>query len=268
MRKDLTGQCLSELPGKTKDFLRANLCRVCMNKECENSQFSNSLWEGRIKTQTYRFFDNPNIGDVDDPRFEFVKQMDFQDLLERALTYEVADRNMTWEIPSKEQISAYVSNKLKAADPSGSAAFFNEDLIIKPPTQNPVIPSDSIEDDDFDTDDELVVSGVDDTVYVEDTPPNVTQVNDTTVLRTIHKNTPVPIGGIMLTREDSNTRRADSNPTAIPTQPTQTNAVNTNWGNTPTNLKPNKAVIILGGSTSNSSTSPNSTITINPKKNP
>lgn len=239
-RKDLTEQCLSEIGGNnTESFLRNNFCSRCQNKECSKSEFSNSLWENRVRTQEYRFFENPNIADPDDPKFENIRKLEFTDLLDNALMREVVNKNNNWVIPSKEEVSKYKEGKLlpqgfsekpnqySSVDYNDSYPeeyesedeleeeldtdehITNEDLDVDDHIINNEY-EDSMEDSDT-TDDEVIHKGAD-PLRVINTPNNIPEsTDDKTVLRHLPRNTPIPIGGIMLSRSDgkSNTRPAN-----------------------------------------------------------
>jgi hypothetical protein len=242
IRKDLTEQCLSEIGGKnTESFLRNNFCSRCQNKECSVSEFSNSLWENRVRTQEYRFFENPNIADPDDPKFETIRKLEFTDLLDNALMREVVNKNNNWIIPSKEEVSKYKEGKLSPQgfsekpnqhssidynDPYPEEAesednleeeldtdehITNEDLDIDEHSINNEY-DDSREDSDT-TDDEVIHKGTDylKVINTSQIPNNIPEsTDDKTVLRHLPRNTPIPIGGIMLSRSDgkANTRPA------------------------------------------------------------
>lgn len=245
-RKNLTQQCLSEIGGQgSETFLRNNFCIRCQNKECEMSEFSNSLWESRIKTQEYRFFENPNIADIEDPRFEFVKKMNFKDLLDKAVAYEVSDqRRHNWTIPTREEIESYkASKRLPGGEPQNSQIpeGFIEQLLNQEPIDSSYGEEES-QEQNLDTDENITDESLDENLeedHIEESPiltnpqplEHTFPVENNTVTRHMPRNTPIPIGGIVLSRKDGDTvttppiKRSDSRGANSPVTPPKMN-----WG--------------------------------------
>lgn len=213
-RRDLTDKCLSEMPaGKSETLLRDTFCVRCQNKECSRSEFANSLWESRIRTQEGRFFEHPNFADIDDPRYEFVKKMNFKDLIDKAIMYEVSSKNMSWKIPTKQEIDEYKAARFQQANPN---EFVPEQFIESTQYEEGDDFEDSQEDDeDLDTNEEInnEVDSQDSEDFhneegdeIESEPGEVPDfphpIQNNMVVRQMPKNTPIPIGGIMLSRKE------------------------------------------------------------------
>jgi hypothetical protein len=217
-RRDFTDKCLSEMSaGKSETLLRDTFCIRCQNRECSRSEFANSLWESRIRTQEGRFFEHPNFADIDDPRYEFVKKMNFKDLIDKAIMYEVSSKNMSWKIPTQQEIEEY---KLAKFQKNNSDQFVPEQFIETNQTnqyeEGDGFEDSQEEDEDLDTneemdneidsqDSEIISNRMGDEMRdeTESNPEDFPHpIQNNMVLRQMPKNTPIPIGGIMLSRKE------------------------------------------------------------------
>lgn len=108
--QDLTDRCLSEAAkieertarASTTEELRKKYCDRCMNQICGHAKRSAlfSLWGQRMLTQEDRLLNNPNFADENDPRFDLIRRLNFQDMAHRAVQMEVADRRGDWQVPN------------------------------------------------------------------------------------------------------------------------------------------------------------------------
>lgn len=84
-----------------RDF-KSMFCQRCRNHSCENAGWSWSTWEERISTQEDRFLKNPKFADIEDPRFDGVREQDFPVLLQEALRL---NSGVDWDVPKRIMLS-------------------------------------------------------------------------------------------------------------------------------------------------------------------
>lgn len=109
MKRDFITECNTDrLP--FKEFMAA-WCQKCRNSACRNAGWGTSKWISRMATQEDRLLNNPFFADSEDPSFDYVREVDFPDLLKQAVRLEIASRNNDWEIPAEEEVDKKVEDQ-------------------------------------------------------------------------------------------------------------------------------------------------------------
>jgi len=133
---DLWDNCYD---GKARSLLspeafRNEYCRKCINFGCRNARGEDrglTLWDKRMSTQADRLLHNPNFGNPQDPAYRNVVQAQFQDIVQKALAIEVAERKGDWSIPTPEEVGTEAAS-LIGLTPSGFRSTPEPDD-VKPP---------------------------------------------------------------------------------------------------------------------------------------
>lgn len=101
---DFTKECLgtSKIDGKelSEKDLRSLFCKQCKNYKCGHARWKRPSWEERMENQEERLLNNPNFGDPNSSKWDFLREIDFPDLVKKALLLEAADRKGDWSLPS------------------------------------------------------------------------------------------------------------------------------------------------------------------------
>jgi hypothetical protein len=130
--KDFTKGCLEtvRVDGNriSEKELRGMFCRQCKNHECGNAKWGKASWEERIGTQEDRLLKNPNFGDLKDPRWSHLREIDFPDLLRKAIILEEADRRGDWNLPDSFDIY----------DTQSESAIEKSDFTIEKSVEKPI----------------------------------------------------------------------------------------------------------------------------------
>lgn len=85
---------------------RETFCQNCLNAGCRNSVAAGSKWLQRMMTQEDRLLGNPLYADPNDPQYQEIRGLDFQDMVRQALAIEVSSRKGDWSIPTEAEIGA------------------------------------------------------------------------------------------------------------------------------------------------------------------
>lgn len=99
-KTDLYETCNEQ--GLPEQQFKATFCQRCRNHSCENAGWSWSSWEERISSQEDRFLKNPKFANVNDPRFDRVREQDFPVLIQEALRL---NSGSEWEIPKSIELA-------------------------------------------------------------------------------------------------------------------------------------------------------------------
>lgn len=101
--KDETANCLEDLKSQgerlTVKELRQTYCARCKNPQCGHAEFANTVWDQRILTQQDRLLDNPNFADPNDPRYDFIRKIEWQNMVREAIRLNVSERRGDWSVP-------------------------------------------------------------------------------------------------------------------------------------------------------------------------
>lgn len=113
---DFTDGCLDSARVKDRKLnekeLRGSFCRQCKNYKCGHARWGVPGWEERIQTQEDRLLNNPNFGSTDDPKFSHIREVDFPDLVKKAIMLETADKKGDWSLPNEfDAINVFVENE-------------------------------------------------------------------------------------------------------------------------------------------------------------
>lgn len=104
MMEDMTEGCLESASINKKKLkekeLRDNFCRQCKNYKCGHAKWGKPVWEERVSTQEDRLLNNPNFANQGDPKYSSIREIDFPNIMKRAITLEIADRNNDWVKPT------------------------------------------------------------------------------------------------------------------------------------------------------------------------
>lgn len=99
-KHDLTAQCRADLGAGLKvDDLRHRFCVICRQPKCGHAKFGDSEWLQRMLTQEERLLNNPRKAPPNDPLWEMVSKMNFEDMMRQAIRMEIADRRGDWQVP-------------------------------------------------------------------------------------------------------------------------------------------------------------------------
>lgn len=91
------------------EAFRMQFCTLCRNPACTNSAVSTSIWQRRMDTQVDRLLDHPKFADPNDPKFAPLAEVDFPDLLRKALAIEIASQKGDWNPVSEVEVNAAVA---------------------------------------------------------------------------------------------------------------------------------------------------------------
>ena len=88
--KDFALTCLDTfgLKGKDPEEIKAlgeTYCYRCWRKDCLRARAEDTLWNHRMATQEDRLLINPNFADPDDPKYDNIRKLNFEDLFNRAI---------------------------------------------------------------------------------------------------------------------------------------------------------------------------------------
>lgn len=130
--RDLWGECYSgeHQSNISPDQFKQTFCRVCRNESCQNSLAGTSRWSQRMLSQRDVLLDNPRFADPNDPRFEHLRNLDFEDMLRQAMTLEISAQRGDWEIPQAKDAEALIAEMMKA--PSGFQSSEDEEEEAEP----------------------------------------------------------------------------------------------------------------------------------------
>jgi hypothetical protein len=98
---------------------REEWCGKCLNTGCRNSRGTELKWLQRMLTQEDILLDNPRFADPQDPKFQRIREQDFQDMVRHALTIEVSTRKGDWSIPTEAEIGRAAAEMVGLVAPSG-----------------------------------------------------------------------------------------------------------------------------------------------------
>lgn len=116
--RDLWDECYSgdhrkESPAAFKKLF----CGSCLNPGCVNSVQSQTLWTKRMLTQKDVLLENPRFASESDSRFDAIREVDFQDMVQSALALEVSAQKGDWSIPTEEEIGKAAAEMVGMAVP-------------------------------------------------------------------------------------------------------------------------------------------------------
>lgn len=94
-------------------------CNHCMNASCTNSRGSGMSWSQRMSTQTDRLLDNPLFADQRDPRFDHIRSMEFQSMVEREIAIRVSTEKGDWSVPTRQEVSNKAAEMIGIIPPTG-----------------------------------------------------------------------------------------------------------------------------------------------------
>ena len=110
MAEDFTGRCLKDVQSKVAEFreqdLRQSFCVNCRNPECGYASPFANPWEERMATQVDRLLTNPRFADTLDPKWSYLKEMDFPDLFRKSVRLHLANKRGDWSLPTTAEVDA------------------------------------------------------------------------------------------------------------------------------------------------------------------
>jgi hypothetical protein len=92
------GQAQRTLP---PDDFRKSFCHFCRNVECSLALAGKTQWQARMDSQVDRLLENPEFADLNDPKYRFIRGIDFPDMLRQAMALEISAQRGDWEVPSQ-----------------------------------------------------------------------------------------------------------------------------------------------------------------------
>jgi hypothetical protein len=110
-RQDLWKECYSgeHASAMSPEAFKFQFCSRCGNSTCVNSAAGQTGWQRRMDTQEDILLINPQYADPNDPRYKEVRELDFPNLLRKAMRLEIADTRGDWEpVTEKDAIEMAV----------------------------------------------------------------------------------------------------------------------------------------------------------------
>lgn len=92
-----------------KDF-RDEFCARCSNVTCHRSKINNTDWRARMDEQVDRLLLHPRFGDENDPRFRGLHEMQFDNLIQKAMKLEIAAQRGDWEVVSDAEAAKFAQD--------------------------------------------------------------------------------------------------------------------------------------------------------------
>ena len=89
------------------EAFKFQFCSRCGNSGCTNSASGQTHWQRRMDTQEDILLNNPSFADPNDPKFRAIRELDFPDLLRKAMRLEIADQRGDWEPVSEEKAAEF-----------------------------------------------------------------------------------------------------------------------------------------------------------------
>lgn len=174
---------MSDLKTNDEKAFRETFCQRCRQPNCDLAQWSGDLFTQRTSTQADRLL-RPTQADPTSSRYEGLK--DFQDMLQQAMTLEIADRRGDWNVPS-------------VPDFSKPQQQLPKHMVYAMPQDKSLV---VVDDGQTDPVEELVAE----VVTERPARPALPQGEPATVVPTVKAasvpthagNTPMPLGGIVL----------------------------------------------------------------------
>lgn len=105
--------------GSPEDF-RATFCDKCVNPGCRNSKAAGTKWNRRMASQEENLLTNPRFANPNDPVFQDIRAVDWQNNLREALAIEVNTRKGDWSVPTEQEIGRAAAEMIGIAPPSFS----------------------------------------------------------------------------------------------------------------------------------------------------
>ena len=121
---------------KPEEF-RKTFCEQCMNTGCQNSRGSGTAWAKRVLTQEERLLRNPRFSEPGDPRLRRISEMDFENLLQEALSIEISEARGDWSIPTPQEVGREAAVVLGLTPP---VAWRSPEEEPEPPEEDPEPP--------------------------------------------------------------------------------------------------------------------------------
>jgi hypothetical protein len=117
-RRDMWNECYSGEHQRitSPEAFKYQFCSQCRQAACTNSAMGKSRWQARIETQEDRLLNHPMFADPNDPQFQEVRQLDFPDLLRKAMKLEISARKGDWEPVSADDATSFAT---ELSRPSG-----------------------------------------------------------------------------------------------------------------------------------------------------
>lgn len=116
-RRDMWNDCYAgdHARNMSPESFRFQFCSRCGNSRCTNSASGQTRWQRRIETQEDILLNNPQFADPNDPRYREVRELDFPDLLRKAMKLEISSQRGDWEPVTETQAMEYVADLSKPA---------------------------------------------------------------------------------------------------------------------------------------------------------
>ncbi len=106
MKKDLFDECYDgRVPAA--EFKQV-FCDHCRNPTCALAQWETDKFGNRVRSQMDRLF-NPHMADLNNPKYNRLRENDFPSLFREAIRLETADRVGDWSIPTENVVLANIS---------------------------------------------------------------------------------------------------------------------------------------------------------------
>ena len=116
---DLWDQCYDG-PQKRKiapkEFKKV-FCDNCMNAGCVNSKGAGTGWVKRITTQEERLLINPDFADTSDSTFSDIVNMNFENMIQKALAIEISTQKGDWSVPTEQEIGRAAAEMMGVSPP-------------------------------------------------------------------------------------------------------------------------------------------------------
>jgi len=104
-------------------------CKRCWTQSCQRAGLAETNWLKRISTQVDRLLENPNVANLNDPRFRDIISQKFIDKKREALRITIANQKNNWVIPTEAEIDALMQKETKFSagpEPGDSSSELEE----------------------------------------------------------------------------------------------------------------------------------------------
>lgn len=85
-------------------------CSRCSNVMCHRSKINNTDWRSRMEEQVDRLLLHPRFGDEHDPRFRGLHEMQFDNIIQKAMKLEIAAQRGDWEVVSDAEAAKFAQD--------------------------------------------------------------------------------------------------------------------------------------------------------------
>ena len=120
-KRDYLHECLSDpalaaVSNAGPEAFMAKACRVCRNVECIRNPTNDgerNSWLERMRDQKVKLLDDPQFGDVSDPRFDHLRQTEWRVRLREAIAVQLATAKGDWSVPTEAEVNAVMGEQVR-----------------------------------------------------------------------------------------------------------------------------------------------------------